>query len=133
MICPRCNVDLKTEKVDGVPVDRCPTCWGTWLDKGEFAQLLSMSLRSLRFSQEETAAVLKGMAQEAKAPNPVPDASLACPKCGKVMGKARHNSAKAIVLDRCDAHGLWLDAKELKQAQVATQALKMVLGKRAGA
>ena len=128
MICPRCCVDLKSEKVDAVTVDRCPTCWGTWLDRGEFAQLLSQS-RDLRFYAEETEAVLKGLAREAKAPQTKPDQALACPKCGKVMGKARHNSVKQILIDRCDAHGLWLDAKELKQAQIATQALRMVLGK----
>ncbi len=130
MICPRCSVDLKAEKADGVPVDRCPGCWGTWLDKGEFAQLLSLSLRSLRFSEEETDSVLKGLVHEANTPKPRPDPLLPCPRCGKSMGKVRHNAARLIHLDRCDAHGLWLDAKELKQAQVAAQALKLVLSKR---
>lgn len=130
MICPRCRVDLKTEKVDTVAVDRCTTCWGTWLDKGEFAHLLSLSLHALRFSEEETDAVLKGLVHEANAPKSQPDQALACPRCGKVMGKVHHNAARLIALDRCDAHGLWLDAKELKQAQVASQALKMVLSKR---
>ena len=133
MICPRCAVDLKIEKADGVEVDRCPTCWGSWLDKGEFAQLLSKSLHALRFSEEETDAVLKGLVHEANTPKPKPDQALGCPRCGKVMGKVKHNAVRFIVLDRCDAHGLWLDAKELKQAQVAAQALKLVLSKRAEA
>ena len=133
MICPRCDVDLKAERMDGVEVDRCPTCWGTWLDKGEFARLLAQSLRGLRFSEEETDTVLKGLVHEANTPKPRPDPRLSCPKCGKPMGKVRHNAARLIVLDRCDAHGLWLDAKELKQAQVAAQALKIVLSARAEA
>ena len=133
MICPRCSVDLKTEKVDAVAVDRCPSCWGTWLDKGEFAQLLSQSLHSLRFSEEEQDSVLKGLVHDANLPKAKPDPLLPCPTCGKPMGKVKHNSARLVVLDRCDAHGLWLDAKELKQAQVATQALRVVLGKQSGA
>ena len=132
MICPRCSVDLKAEKMDNMAVDRCSTCWGTWLDKGEFSQLLAQSLHALRFSEEETDSVLNGLVHEANAPKPQPDPALACPRCGKVMGKVRHNAARLIALDRCDAHGLWLDAKELKQAQVAAQ-LKMVLAKRAEA
>ena len=129
MICPRCSVDLKTEKMEGVAVDRCPTCWGTWLDKGEFAQLLSKSLHALRFSKEEVDSVLKGLVQGADAPKAQPGQALACPRCGKVMGKVHHNASRLVPLDRCDAHGLWLDAKELKQAQVAAQALKLVLSK----
>ncbi len=133
MICPRCSVDLKTEKTDGVEVDRCPTCWGTWLDKGEFSQLLSRSLHTLRFTEEETDAALKGLVHEANTPKAKPEPLLPCPRCGKSMGKVRHNAARLIPLDRCDAHGLWLDAKELKQAQVAAQALKLVLSKGAEA
>lgn len=47
------------------------------------------------------------------------------------MGKVRHNAARLLTLDRCDEHGLWLDTKELKQAQVAAQALRMLLKQRA--
>ena len=133
MICPRCFVDLKVEKASGVEVDRCPSCWGTWLDKGEFAQLLSRSLRGLTFTEEETDSVLKGLVHDVNTPKSKPDALLPCPKCGKSMGKVRHNAIRLIALDRCDAHGIWLDAKELKQAQVAAQALKIVLAKAAEA
>ena len=128
MICPRCGMDLKKEALHGVEVDRCGSCWGLWLDKGEFGTLLSS--KSFRFTEEETDAVLKGIAHETNAPQPKQDQALVCPKCGKTMGKARHNAAAAVTLDRCDAHGMWLDTKELKQAQAAAQALQMVLAKR---
>ena len=84
----------------------------------------------LHFTEEETDSVLKGLVHEANTARPKPDPLLPCPRCGKPMGKVRHNAARLIALDRCDAHGLWLDTKELKQAQVAAQALKLVLSKR---
>ncbi len=127
MNCPRCAVDLKTEKQDQVEVDRCPSCWGTWLDKGEFPRLLAGAIRGMDFSEVEIDSVLKGLVHEANTPKSKPDPTLNCPRCGKVMGKVHHNAAKLITLDRCDAHGLWCDTKELKQAQVAAQALRMVL------
>jgi Zn-finger nucleic acid-binding protein len=125
MICPRCAEDLRPETQAGVPVDRCPSCWGTWLDKGEFSRLLAV--REHRFAEEEIDAVFKGLVHEANTPKPKPDPALNCPTCGKAMGKVRHNAAKLITLDRCDAHGLWCDTKELKQAQVSAQVLKMLL------
>ena len=129
MTCPRCGLDLRKEGQDGVEVDRCPSCWGTWLDKGEFSLLMGSAARSLRFTEEEIDSVFKGMAHEANAPKPVPDRTLCCPRCGKAMGKVRHNAVRVISLDRCDAHGLWLDARELKQAQVSAQALKLLLSR----
>ena len=128
MICPRCGMDLKKERLHEVEVDRCPGCWGLWLDKGEFGALLSA--KSFHFTEEETDAVLKGIAHEVNSPKPKPDHPLVCPKCGKTMGKAKHNAASSVTLDRCDAHGMWLDTKELKQAQVSAQAFRMLLAKR---
>lgn len=72
MNCPRCGVDLKKEPYEGVEVDRCPACWGTWLDKGEFARLLALAIRSIRFSEGEIDAVFKGIVHEANTPKPHP-------------------------------------------------------------
>ena len=128
MICPRCGMDLKREKFEGVEVDRCAGCWGLWLDKGEFSELLSV--KSLHFTEEETDAILKGIAHETNSPRPRQDPALVCPRCGKAMGKVRHNAASSVTLDRCDAHGMWRDTKELKQAQVSAQAFRALLAKR---
>lgn len=39
-ICPRDGAALHTHKQHGVTVDVCPTCHGTWLDKGELEAIL---------------------------------------------------------------------------------------------
>jgi Zn-finger nucleic acid-binding protein len=40
--CPRCNVSLEPlspHDVEDLIVDRCPSCEGFWLDKGELARI----------------------------------------------------------------------------------------------
>jgi len=39
MQCPRCVVRLVQARQAGIPVDRCPRCGGTWLDRGELARI----------------------------------------------------------------------------------------------
>ena len=39
MRCPKCGMELKEISVRGVQVDRCFSCSGTWLDKGELEKL----------------------------------------------------------------------------------------------
>jgi Zn-finger nucleic acid-binding protein len=37
--CPRDQSKLTTTTFEGVEIDRCETCGGVWLDKGELEQL----------------------------------------------------------------------------------------------
>lgn len=39
MRCPKCGMELSTITFRGVAIDRCYSCEGTWLDKGELEQL----------------------------------------------------------------------------------------------
>jgi uncharacterized protein len=39
MHCPKCGMDLQTISLQGVQVDRCFNCHGTWLDEGELERL----------------------------------------------------------------------------------------------
>jgi uncharacterized protein len=37
--CPRCDGKLSAVAFEGVEIDRCDSCGGVWLDKGELEQL----------------------------------------------------------------------------------------------
>lgn len=37
--CPKCGMALETVTLQGVQIDRCYSCNGTWLDEGELEQL----------------------------------------------------------------------------------------------
>lgn len=40
MKCPKCGMDLTTIEFQGISVDKCPNCNGTFFDAGEVEQLL---------------------------------------------------------------------------------------------
>jgi uncharacterized protein len=40
MKCPKCGMDLTTIEFQGISIDKCPNCNGTWFDAGEVEQLL---------------------------------------------------------------------------------------------
>jgi hypothetical protein len=44
MKCPKCGHDMKTEKVEGIDVDRCSFCEGLYLDAGELEQLFTRKI-----------------------------------------------------------------------------------------
>jgi ribosomal protein L37AE/L43A len=37
--CPRCDGKLTAVSFEGVEIDRCESCGGVWLDKGELEEL----------------------------------------------------------------------------------------------
>ena len=40
MKCPKCGMDLTTIEFQGISIDKCPNCNGTFFDAGEVEQLL---------------------------------------------------------------------------------------------
>ena len=39
MKCPKCGHDLKEEQLEGIAIDRCTFCEGTYFDAGELDQV----------------------------------------------------------------------------------------------
>lgn len=46
MRCPKCGMELQAVKFGDIEVDRCFSCGGTWLDRGEFEKLSAAESRS---------------------------------------------------------------------------------------
>lgn len=40
MRCPKCGMELSHFQLQGIELDRCVSCHGTWFDAGEVEQLL---------------------------------------------------------------------------------------------
>ena len=40
MKCPKCGMDLATVDFQGVAIDRCTSCGGTFFDAGEFEEVM---------------------------------------------------------------------------------------------
>jgi uncharacterized protein len=62
MRCPKCGMALDTLTSEGVEVDECRSCNGTWLDKGELERL---ARREPGFLQKIVGALRVGAASHA--------------------------------------------------------------------
>lgn len=110
MECPRCKVPMRTVTVDGLEIDLCPVCEGTWYDAGELSRTFrtpEVRLSHLRSCLAENEA---GSASEVDLEQPVN-----CPRCGEEMRRGRYLADCPVLVDKCDEHGVWLDDGELGQ------------------
>ncbi len=84
-------------ELEGIEIDRCLACGGTWLDAGEL-ELLSGGGKLV-----ET--LFRGAGEK--------HGSRRCARCGTGLRVIR---AAGVELDRCPrGHGLWLDRNELEK------------------
>ena len=97
-MCPACREALITFELEGVEIDRCLKCRGTWLDSGEF-EMMAGGDRG-RISE----ALYKARGER--------HGGRTCVRCRKKLEVVHVNG---VELDRCPrGHGLWFDASELE-------------------
>jgi uncharacterized protein len=53
LLCPACRVELNIVERQGVEIDYCPQCRGTWLQRGELDKILERSRRVTSSRYEE--------------------------------------------------------------------------------
>lgn len=93
--CPRCQGGLRDRQMNGLPVESCKKCEGTWFDAGELTIVLGVS-RRLRLS--------KGSKTE-----------LRCIKCPDEFLKELEYPNTGVMVDSCpDCRSIWLDGGELQ-------------------
>lgn len=89
-------------ELDGVEVDRCLRCKGTWLDAGELDQLARLE----GFAPGRLTEAVEKLRGERHGERP-------CPRCGRRMQLVE---AAGIPLDRCPrGDGLWFDDGEMRK------------------
>ena len=119
MKCPRCFTETFTvELYEGIEIDRCATCRGTWLDSGETSEIITR--REVVFSSEQIGQIL----QESRAGVPEAEraSELLCPKCTTAMESINYAYQSGVVIDVCDnGHGVWLDRDELEKIQMFSE------------
>ncbi|MCU4162653.1 zf-TFIIB domain-containing protein [Carboxylicivirga caseinilyticus] len=111
MYCPRCNTTLEEKNINdlsgSIQVDTCPSCGGTWFDKGELEQIENV----VELSIIEIRNIPKKKEQLEK---------LKCPDCNlhPTLSKHAHQRDKKVIFDYCEiCHGIWLDRGELEAIQ----------------
>jgi Zn-finger nucleic acid-binding protein len=99
-MCPACREPLVTFELDGVEIDRCLRCAGTWLDAGEFERLAGAKAGNSKIAE----ALYKTRGER--------HGERTCLRCRKRLEVIR---VHGIELDRCPrGHGLWFDKSELE-------------------
>jgi Zn-finger nucleic acid-binding protein len=100
--CPVCREPLVVVERDGIEVDWCLSCRGLWFDEGELALLAERTGRRL-----EPSDVGRPYADVTG------DPPRRCPRCRRRMERVGAGHSDLVPVDRCLAHGVWLDRGEL--------------------
>ena len=102
MKCPVCSIDLVPSKQNGLDVEYCPSCNGTWLSREELDELED---EAFDFGDDEKGSLMLGSTSTTRK----------CPQCDKLM-KSFQYRLYDLQMDFCeDGHGYWLDAGEDKR------------------
>jgi hypothetical protein len=140
MYCPRCSLEskektgpyrrsaephierpeLKREQHPaGFAIDRCPSCGGVWLDKGELEtiQTLGRHIEEPRGYLHSVEYIKRAFANAHRPPSSPTEEEprpLACPHCGEPMFTREWGYSTLVMVDVCiDCQGVWLAADAL--------------------
>ncbi len=119
-MCPRCDIPLHEMTYEGVVLDRCEKCGGTWCDEQELAEVVR--IQHEQFSEDDFAEIraeeeAAAVTTEEKIPDQYP-----CLVCGRMMNRMNYQYTSGIIIDRCPVgHGVWLDSSELGKVQVFSE------------
>ncbi len=114
MLCPRCQQVLRMRQIDGVEVDRCLECGGTWFDRDELRQARDAAEPDLNWMDFELWQDPDAFSCEVGA--------LVCPKCLVPMAAIRYGDT-GVEIDYClRCEGVWLDNGEFARIIEALEA-----------
>lgn len=103
-MCPDCGLPLIILELNGVELDFCTQCGGSWLDQGELELLLQLEScpgEESLFAQHSF--------------HPKGKSTRCCPRCRRAMeqGTLGHNAP--VEVEHCrKEHGFWLDRGEIE-------------------
>lgn len=111
--CPITGQPMTQETLHGVTVDRSEA--GIWLDRAELLEITQAERAQLTVLDEIWTYAKNLFSMEATEPEDrgvgATPRNLACPVCGSTMFVDFY---KDVSIDRCKAHGVWLDKGELE-------------------
>jgi len=112
--CPVCSVLMPPRQVGGIGVNECGTCNGLWVPGENFDLLLSKAIEARNHA--DPAALMK-LKPRTTGANPAAQRVeyRKCPECETFMLRRNFRKSSGVIIDRCNEHGIWLDADELEQ------------------
>jgi len=112
--CPVCSTLMPPRQVAGVGFNECGSCNGLWVPGENFDLLVSRAIEARRNADPEE---LLRLSPRVTGSNPAAQSVQyrKCPVCDGFMHRRNFRKASGVIIDRCAAHGTWLDADELEQ------------------
>jgi Zn-finger nucleic acid-binding protein len=111
--CPRCDIRLKTLDLNlggRFLIERCDQCLGLFFDPGELEALLDAAVKNVFLIDRSG---LDGINLN-RQPSQYPVSYIKCPVCSGLMNRVNFGVRSGVIIDRCKAHGVWLDGGELR-------------------
>jgi len=111
--CPGCESFLEVIEFDTVPpiqIVRCGSCRGLFFNPGELEALLEAKIDQAVWVDGQR---LQEIAQNYGYTHVVE--YLKCPMCAERMSHINFGGKSGVIVDRCGAHGVWLQAGELRR------------------
>ncbi|MBN1345199.1 MAG: zf-TFIIB domain-containing protein [Phycisphaerae bacterium] len=103
-MCPICGEPMIALELEGVEVDCCVECGGTWLDAGELEQIAELAEAPPGPLTDALGAAGEGKHGKRR-----------CPRCRGTLRIITVGKEPAVEIDRCPrGHGLWFDRGEIK-------------------
>lgn len=111
--CPKCadHQALTPTELLGdthLIVDKCPKCFGMFLDHGELERAFDLTKDTLNFDNSQIDNLIN---DRAKLDSVVK--YFKCPDCQNIMNRKNYGYKSGVVIDICRDHGIWLDNGEL--------------------
>ena len=112
--CPACSEPMKHETYEGVTIDRCSTCQGTWVDDGELETIVARREKTI----DSKLAVKMKVLKDWKVASGEANSNRTCPRCGSAMRTVNYKQVPGLQIEKCTRNcGVWLDHDELEKIQ----------------
>jgi len=103
-MCPACQRPMVAFELEGIEIDRCLDCGGTWLDAGELRQIVELAGVETGELERELSRIAADRKSRRR-----------CPRCPRRLREFHIGDEVRVALDRCAAgHGLWFDRGEME-------------------
>lgn len=118
MTCPNCASPLSQARREGVLVDECHDCGGTWFDQDELRRAKDSADEDLRWLDFDVFADDESFTATSS--------ERLCPRCSRRMDSLTYMDS-SVVIEACPSgHGVWLDHGEF--SRIVEHLEKLVVG-----
>lgn len=107
IVCAVCDTQMMEVTLGATTVAECPKCDGLWLEQKKFAQICE--------EREHHTTILGMSANIPEAELPKSFRYVRCPICAEFMLRVNFATYSGVVIDVCQAHGIWFEKNELQR------------------